>query len=267
MFYPHTIKGKVNPRLDLISNPPIPTFPVSTADLNGTTQYFEYTSGAYDGSNNFCTISAWVYLPSISGIYTIINRGGNIDTFGDSSYAFRVANGVVILGVSETSHLGESTNTLTASTWHLVTGVVNGNGPVKIYIDGIEETLSVSNNYNSSDNEYSFNTPSQDGSIGARELFLGGFDRFFSGRLGFTAVWNVALTGGQVAALYNGGDALCYDELETKSPGITTGLISYWHLATFTGHTSDALTDQHGSNDLINVNSTPFTGTGLNVEC
>lgn len=84
---------------------------------------------------------------------------------------------------------------------------------------------------------------------------------------GFYGIWSEGLTAPQVASLYNVGDAICYDRLETLIPGITTDMISYWHTAAFTGSTGTPIEDRHGANDLTNLGSTLFTGTGLNVEC
>lgn len=65
--------------------------------------------------------------------------------------------------------------------------------------------------------------------------------------------------------LYGSGTPPCLEDLATVTKNKMT---NHWKLGTFNGSTeADAMLDQIGSDDLTNVGSTPFTGTGLSVEC
>jgi len=275
MFYPHTIKGKVNHRLDLISIPPIPpiptppTVPASTALLNATNHSFRapddpsfnwgalgFTAVAYikldaGFSSTGCIMSKWGEAPWREFNLLILS-----DRTVRLQYNQNGQNNYVTL---------TGTQVLNTDQWYTVAMTVSGNNTSlgsrkhSIVIDGVEDASAL--------NDWLVFSNGHDLRIGAHEAVNSSPTYHFDGSIGFAGIWGRELSTTGLSDLTNSGDALCYGELETKSPGITSNLISYYHLATFTGHGSDALTDQHGSNDLINVNSTPFTGTGLSVEC
>ena len=68
-----------------------------------------------------------------------------------------------------------------------------------------------------------------------------------------------------VDSLYGNGTPPCLEDLATVTKNKMT---NHWKLGTFNGSTeADAMLDQIGLDDLTNIGSTPFTGTGLSVEC
>lgn len=68
-----------------------------------------------------------------------------------------------------------------------------------------------------------------------------------------------------VDSLYGADTPPCLEDLATVTKNKMT---NHWKLGTFDGSTeADAMLDQIGSDDFTNIGSTPFTGTGLSVEC
>lgn len=74
-----------------------------------------------------------------------------------------------------------------------------------------------------------------------------------------------SLSTGEITSLYNEDRALCYADIPS---GIQTKITMSLPLANWTGFTGQELLDQTANgHDATNVGSTPFTGTGLIVEC
>ena len=98
-------------------------------------------------------------------------------------------------------------------------------------------------------------------------LYVGNYadgSGYSNGGLMNAIIWNRALSGAEETELYNGGTPKCYDSM---SSGLKSSIVEFWALENHTGFTGQELTGQVSSKDLTNYNSTPFTGTGLDVEC
>lgn len=243
----------------LSSGPSILT--ANTANLNGSSQYF--TCGQ-DSSLNLGDgdKSHLIWFKTSSGSTSrIVSQGVQNST--DYYDIYILGDGQIFARADQHAPAANREYKTNATgfndgAWHSLVILWNSYGTYGMYVDAVSEAVTQS----VGGSPTNLSTPGADLTIGSR---AGG--SLFNGELGFAGMWDTTLTSGQITALDNSGVSLCYDELENKSSGITTNLTSYWHLADFTGHTTDELTDQHGSNNATNVGSTPFNGTGLTVEC
>ena len=239
---------------------PNPTYSASTANLNGTSQYF---TGGADSSLHPSSFSyaAWVKGATFDSDTVMRQQSGSGQdtalmagwTGLNAAYNKKAVFGLYS-GSTWTGQLAVGTTDLDDSAWHLLVGTYNDSTKLtKVYVDAVEEA------------SITIATPARN--AGAN-LYLGRYPgsavEYLTGGLSFSGLFDTALTSTQITALYNLGNALCFDAMPTS---LTDDLVSYWHLADFTGHTTDELTDQTANtNNLTNV-GTPFTGTGLTVEC
>ena len=85
------------------------------------------------------------------------------------------------------------------------------------------------------------------------------------GEIGFSYVYDRALSSSEVTEMYNGGSPKCWDSM---SPGLKVNCIVFQELANWPGHSGGELTDRSGNgNNATNTGNASFTGSGLNVEC
>lgn len=221
-------------------------YSAKAASFNGVDQYFETTSNiSFSGYSSAMSIS--IMIDNDSGAdQRYINAwggaGGNVFYVESTSSSNLVVN---ISGLTFTQ-----TQPAGATGWRRITLVWNGTN-LKYY-EGSSLVSTV-------DGGGTMPSLSRKVAIG-RQLNTSVVS---VGGTGFCALWNSELTQSDVTALDNSDDSLCYESLGN----LQTGLQHYWYLGNFEGHLSQELTDQAGSNDLINYNTTPFTKTGLNVEC
>ena len=232
----------------------IPTHAASTANLDGTMSLSATDAASLKPTN--ITALLWVKT-TLSGTSFV----GLMDKFSPGlggGYALDFPSGAnmyprFFFEDSGTRSVIGSTS-LNDGVWHLIGATYDGTN-IKLYVDDALEA-----------------TTAHSGAIdhSTQDLFIGG-DGASSNRLvgsmGFSGIWSTDLSLAQFQNIYHAGVAVCYDDLENVSSGITTNLESYWHMAEFDSHTTDELTDQHGANDLTNNGTTPFDGTGLTVAC
>jgi len=144
------------------------------------------------------TISAWIKTNSLEK-QGIIKRGGLRWTDLYQQYALYLENrkAYLVFGDESDSDRIESTTTINENEWHWVTGVLQNNNIMKIYIDGQEEntgakTLQGKANFQiqvlgalrAEDNTYSVSHP-------------------FQGTLDQVKIWNTALTQEQISEEYS----------------------------------------------------------------
>ncbi len=235
------------------------TYAASTANFSpGSNQYGSVADNASLDVTSEITLAAWVKFDTRvnSGIITKYDSGANARSYalgyssGSSKFIMSVDGDG--LGTSQfTSITADTLGTPNTGQWYHVAVTLSGT-TLSIYIDGSLDTST---------------THTHGIHAGTSEFDIGGYTggaALFGGDIAFAGLWDNGLSSGEISTLYNGGDALCYGQL---SGALKTNLVSYWHLADFTGHTTDETTDQHGSNNLTNNGSFGFTGTGLDVEC
>ena len=236
---------------------PVTTYAASTSVLSGS-QSFNCGSDSSLALGDGDKTSA-IWFKTTSGAYSRIFSQGdqNVTDYYD---VYMLGNGQIWARAdqhSPSSNQEWRTNAtgFNDGDWHLLVVRWNSYGTYDIYIDNVSQAVTNSN----------VGSPTSL-SAGA-DLYIGeqsgGGSGGFVGELGFGGFWDGTLTTGEMTTLYNGGDALCHGSLGS----LTTNLVSYWHFADFTGHTTDELTDQEGSNNATNNGSITFTGSGLDVSC
>jgi len=139
MFSPHTIKGKKNLRLDLISPPPVNSF-----GFDGLTQEVTVPhSVSLDITGNI-TISMWIYLEDASEHKWLFSKRENPM---NSAWDFHIFNSNLRFVLNDTGVTGADTDlgsatTLLDKTWYHIAGVLSGTTQ-SIYINGVLDATGV----------------------------------------------------------------------------------------------------------------------------
>ena len=226
-------------------------YAVNSAELNGTNQYFTYDQSI---RNSVLGFSVWVNSDSIATTQRIIaesSTSGNIEVgvqlvVGKVRFLWRNSAGTV--------QQLDSVTTLLSDTWYHLACTYDTSQGMKIYINGVLD--------NSNSNTGTISATAITGRhIGTYQDLL----NFFDGNISMLSVYNRYLSQSDVDTLYNNGTPLCYADIDTA---ITADGVYAPRLANWDTNAGQELIDQSGSGiTTTNVNSTPFTGTGLNVEC
>jgi len=237
------------------------TFAASTATLNGTSQKFTYATGTAQGEADYSVTIRFKIADVTIGaaemrMFNEIATSSTQFTITYGSSLTGLTDGKISVGVRSSGGTflqTSSTFTPAVDTWYDMTAVCSGGTTVKIYVDGALDTT----------NSVAYTTI---GNTSTNTHIIGGFTSslFFDGDIAFVIPHNAALDLAEVQSLSSAGSPLCWGDLPA---GIQTNALAFWDLANWTGHTGQEITDQAGSNDLTNIASTPFIGTGLNVVC
>jgi len=234
-------------------------YPVNSANLNGSSQYFIASS---DSNNDVTTgnfsISIWIKSTSSSGSRrivcksnpSVVNQG--FDMYHNSSGELRLLIGSSISDyrVSSTTGLG-----IDDSTWHHVLMYSNIGSPAIIYVDG----SLVPTSYSSTSGVVTTLTNNGTYTVGRRSNATSEW----LGELAFEEFSYGDLTP-YITELYGNGTPPCPSDYSTD----LKDTINEGHpLCNWNGNTGDELVGYKGSFNLTNNGSTPFTGTGLSVEC
>ena len=233
------------------------TFLANTANLNGTSQYFNIPNSASLQISSSISYGGWVKCHSSHSGFG--GMWGMYDGFANSNSSFgstwwsnndRPAF-YVVDGTTGTQY--NTVSTLNRDQWYFLLAVFDDAGNTfKIYVDGVEDfTTARTAGINASTTE---------------PLKIGqDIDGYFEGSIGFSMVYNRAVTPAEVTELYNGGKPKCWDGM---SAGLQSGCVLFKDSANWIGHSGQELDDQSGNgNNATNIGSTPFTETGLTVEC
>jgi hypothetical protein len=230
----------------------------NTALLNGTDQYFSAGDVLDIGTSDYSG-SIWFKTTSTGGALQSKAKSGSTPEFltyivTSSKIHFRC-----IFNVSNKSIFELTNAIITDGAWHHLVYFINRSANTcTAYLDGVlESTPNVSAAgviTGDITTTWSFN-------LGARL----GADLFHDGELGlsgFSVGSDLTL---DATELYNGGIAPCFDAL---APATQSKFTAFWNIANWdVSTTGNELIDQAGSTDMTNGGATPFTGTGLDVEC
>jgi len=227
------------------------TYAANTANFNGVDEYLATTSTiSVSGSISY---GGWVKQSSsrtgFSGMWGMYNGFSTTSSsFGSTWWTTDKPSFYFVNGTSGVQF--DSLTALNLDQWYYLMCVYNGS-TVKIYHDGVED--------NSVAYSAGFNAPTQVFKVGKD------IDGQFLGSMMYPQLYDKALSAAEVLEAYNSGNPKCYASL---SSGLKTDLKLYPRAGNFDGNTGDELVDQSGSgNTLTNYNATPFTGSGLSVEC
>jgi len=159
-------------------------------EFNGSSSYIEITTGSTidDVFTNPFTISLWVKIPSsASGQDYLISKGAiNNVAFG------LYHSGGVLIWVGGSSAFSYTNGSYRDDTWHHIACVAESTTSAKIYVDGLDDTNNPSKNRIDTS---SITEPIILGSIYSKDNF------FYLGKMDEVALFNTALTQGQVQAL------------------------------------------------------------------
>ena len=163
-------------------------------DLNGTTGYISIPDASAIEVTSQLTLSAWINPDDVGNFRQIISKFGS-----SGNYAYQIGlapSGRLRIDFSGDgagyTNLESSTGALTTGTWQLVTATFD-NGAAKLYINGNQvasSTMGFTSIY----------------SAGNSNLNIGrdpAGSQYFDGRIDEAAVYNRALSAGEISTLYN----------------------------------------------------------------
>jgi hypothetical protein len=216
--------------------------------FNGTTDYVTTSSLNVLDSYNVGTISAWIKIDGtlpLSGDKTFVAYSATSSLEGVIQWTVDDITGGLTQGWKIGGGGGawawiKGSTDVTDGLWHHVAFVADGTSRIKIYLDGIEETTTYSEDHvNGQESDFisdigSISTLNQAIRIGA--VVRTSIANRFDGQIDDIRIYNRALTVPDVAALY--AAAVPQD--------ITTGLVGHWKLDEGSGSTT---ADSAGTNN------------------
>ena len=133
--------------------------------------------------------------------------------------------------------------------WHMISITYAGTGSglaedIKIYFDGVEQTLTVNNQPLSGD-------PTNTGVLSIGSATGGG--SYFEGFIDEVCLWNVALAQGNIISLYNLGNPT-NPKVNSNGYDKASSLVSYWQFTQEDISTLPTIADQVGTNHANGVN-------------
>jgi len=248
----------------------VPIFPVSTVSLNGTTQYLLSTnSSLYNFGTDSVFISGWVRSDLSSTLYFKGNEAGvgGQDLFIQGGYE---GNGDIVFDLS----LNNSNRRQWITTakpvpldgdWHHIAvyhaRTNDGTAPT-LWVDSVSQGampvfFTAGSGWASAN--FTQTQPVRMGVVPIPAFFLESTGAFVNTIKGYSP------TQLDIDELYNDDTPLCYDDVDGT---LKAQFMSFIDCGTFNGSTeAQARTERVESHLFTNVNSAPFTGTGLSVEC
>jgi len=227
------------------------TFNVNSANLDPN-QFFKTDEYINTGLIDDYSFVAWVNVDNIS------NTDGTIISYSNGnnrSVNIRYADGLGLSYIySNPSFGGAYFNIILSSGWHLIQ-MSCSSSVVNLYVDGAFI------------GSVPKGSPPTD--LAGFYLEIGAFRNGTTGRykglLYEPQVYNRELTLSEHQTMYNSGVAKCFSSLPTS---ITNDCVYAPRLGNYDNNIGQELIDQSTSGIVTtNVNNTPFTGTGLQVEC
>lgn len=189
--------------------------------LNGSSQYLSVAQAVLTA--NPLTIAAWFKSTSQTAEQCIASVGvSGANTCLGRVKAHGATTGDPVQAETRTATLGSvaaTTTAYTANTWHHACGVFTSNTSRDAFIDGGSKGSSTVSRIGSADQFI----------VGA----AGALGLLFAGNIAHVAVWNIALSDGDVATLAAGADP------QTIQAG---NLVAYWTLSSDGSPTVGALT-------------------------
>lgn len=196
--------GAVN---DPLANTGI-VYPTARALVNASAQHFTASHAAIKALNAF-TLSAWVYLDSISGIpgaYRSI-AGDSSSAYADGFIAFADHVGQLIYLISSGGGVQKGWNTslfITRGEWQMLT----------IWHDPSSDVIGADRNGLSVTTTWANDLSSHPNAFWVGK-YINANNHYWDGRIGPMAIWDRVLTAADRTTLYNAGAGLKYAEFTT----------------------------------------------------
>jgi len=229
-------------------------------DFDGTDDYVAadgVTSNLDSSTGLPFTVSAWAYPDTTNnGAIFAFNKTGNSDENLNLLFYARGGSTKKFYHYDRgSSSWTLSTNTFETGEWHHIVVVVDLSGNGKLYVNGGEEGT-WSNGTNTSADRFSIGQEYDGSGSTASD--------FFDGKIDEVAVWNVALSAADVTALYNSGNGL-KASANSGNYDNSGDLIGYWKFNEGTGSTLTDNTSNSNNGTLINMDSSDWVTSGLNL--
>jgi hypothetical protein len=243
-------------------------YPVNSADFNGTSNFMALTDSTYLAPlTGSVTVSTWVYADRTSYpmLYTYTNGSGsraNINIHTSNKLEVYFASGVG----QERSYMFDYVIpdgwSHIVYNWTRTTDTDVG----ELYVNGTR--VSDAGVWVAQDVSWTGNSISGK-TFEISRLNINGGLIYYSQKMSFSAytIGN-PLTQADVTYLYNSGVHDCWDDIATNNPTLYAKIEECFDLGTYNGSTElQARTGHKNGWVLDNTSATPFTGTGLSVEC
>ena len=236
---------------------PSAKYAVNSANLNGSNQYFN--GGDINDVTGTFSISGYFKTSNVSGSRRIVDKTTGANGTGYNLYLN--SSGELRLGRYEDS--SNYLNYTTASSdysdgeWYRFDISAGINDVPTLYVNGVEVTMTLSSQLGT------VTTISNSAVylVGSRS---DGTDRF-DGELAFIAFSDTTDMTQYIDDVTSGGNQKCFSDIDT---GIASNYSSFHNLSNFNGNDGTETDDQtNNGNNLTNIGSTTYTGTGLTVEC
>jgi hypothetical protein len=230
-------------------------------DFDGTNDYVSADGVAteLDSSTNLpLSVSAWVYPENgtkeqlVFGFYkyNAFANGPSV-WFGGTDFSFAYYNKSLT-----TVH---SSSTYAINNWHHVVLTIGSDRDGVLYVNG-SPALTFSGAYNSGSLDMFSIAVDYDNSGGS----AGNPAQYFDGKIDEVAVWNVALNAADVTSLYNSRNGL-KASANSGNYDNSGDLIGYWKFNEGTGSTLTDKTSNSNNGTLINMDSSDWVTSGLNL--
>jgi len=216
------------------------------ASFDGSNDYLSVTQSSAINISGDITLSAWVKRTSTSSynaIYTKREVGGSMNY----QLTINNSNGQLGLGHSGGSWVYNTTTTLSTNTWYHVAVTVSSD-TAQFYVNGVAKD---------SFTGISITATTQDLAIGSTIGY-----NYFGGNIDEAALWDCALSGPDIAKIYNGtapnGKPTDLTKATSYDTDRTANLAGYWRMGDDSSDTATSggsiatITDSSGNgNDAV----------------
>ena len=172
---------------------------LTVLQLNGTNQYYYYTTG-YTALNGAVTFDSW-FNTSQTGQQAIVSEYGQAGLAGGWEDAVLGLNATKMAGGVYNGSAGgyvQSTNTFSTSTWYNLV-VTYASSVITLYVNGVSQgTLSTARASNPSPLYYAIGYPD-----GSGAYLGGGGNAYFKGYIGAVKFYSTALNQSQITQNFN----------------------------------------------------------------
>ncbi|MEE2904417.1 MAG: LamG-like jellyroll fold domain-containing protein [Myxococcota bacterium] len=216
--------------------------------IDGLNEYMEVADDASLDFTGSFSMSTWIWIdsyPANGRFVPLIAKSHSSEAQGVYSIQLD-SNGQAGLMLSDGNSAAAIrsgwTSPLTVGSWHNITSVYDRlAGTASIYVNG---SLATTGNWSET-------VAVSDRSLTIGQGKWGAYDQYFHGTVDDTALWNRALTGTEIATVYNSGTP---PDLQRQST--SSGLVSWWTMGD--APSDDSTADSGRIADLINgQNATP----------
>ncbi len=164
-------------------------------DFDGSADYLEHTSGVPVNAPPF-TMAAWFSIDTTTATGIILSLHKFSNGHRHILYCDTTADKVCVATAAATSGIATATASYSANSWSHAAGVWSASNSRTVYFNGGNNATNTT--------DLTPNTPDRLAVGAQRTAPSGAVATYFDGRIAEPAVWNVALSAGEIQALANG---------------------------------------------------------------